>query len=95
VAVASPAFDPKWTAQRTEKHIRPFFGLAAFLAYLLQTPPCRVNAPHAMAINPVMRWQDWSGNSEVDLLNSRSVRACVAVDEQREAAFEGVVFASQ
>jgi hypothetical protein len=54
-----------------------------------------IKCEHQAMLSFVMRWQDWSGNSGVDSLNSQSVTACVAADEQREAAFEGVVLASQ
>jgi hypothetical protein len=55
----------------------------------------KIRRDHPAMLPFLMCWQDGSGDSGVDLLNMQSEPACVAADEQGEAAFEDVVFASQ
>jgi hypothetical protein len=55
----------------------------------------KIRRDHPAMLPFLMCWQDGSGKSRVDLLNRQSVPGCVAADEQGEAAFEDVVFASQ
>lgn len=59
----------------------PFLAWLPFWLIYSRHHHAKLMPPHAMAINPVMRWQDWFGNSGVDLLNGESVPACVAADE--------------
>jgi hypothetical protein len=47
----------------------------------------KIRRDHPAMLPFLMCWQDGSGDSGVDLLNMQSEPACVAADEQGEAAF--------